>query len=795
MFLMGIPKMKKQPFGNCMISEAGIMTNRYTRIRAASLIAMGCFLFGFSVALAADTPADGDKSSFSGVVSSYNKASGQVTIEYGRGDEKETVTVQIGEKTRMLGQDLADGSVVTMRGEFEKGKWQATIGVVKPTKPRFDTTVGTVVGVSGDMLTVIDKDGKKQEYKVPEGTSIQEGQVLVGVVSGDGEDTKGPRLTKRPQKDSAAKDAPKSATKLSTGSTGGTAAKTISGFTTASAIEKRLKKAIDPDELDKAVAKGAKPVRQPNEYQGTGRASNSPKHKRAAAVVCGALNTVDHAADSDAPALCLADEEIHERISGIDKQILLDEEKLKVKAQGLGGNNDTTWLECRTQDKQGLGSDDEACWIAQEQRAREYKDAASKLEILRDKKEQFIQEQVLRNKDAAKDLNDQDKRDESQKRVLDRTTDIFKRFSEMKASLLGKAGETKEQVGSNFKTLVKSRASDVLKEKKDFEDVAKGLVEKQDKEKVKRVASKENVQKDRLVLEQDLEKAKERKYQATEERNLADRKLADQKRMVGGMDDAKTNLKALQEKDPEGFAKLQREFPTQSKEGINLPALVRSSFEKYGTMDLGKMMSGEAPFSAEKRDEQKAREIKSIMGKSDSSGKAGELQSKEKEIEGQKKPAAKAQALQKIPLDKLKSLGIAGKNLTRIKKDFEKTVTASAERIDKQKEEKRALQDSTRKQYADVRSKVDFNETKKTIVAAEKERTLLRQKQRVDAVTKGGDATKFPSIDERKPSTGRVDAVKGTTGQQSPVTKEAPSKIRSTPDGTDVEKVGRVLRR
>ena len=141
-------QIEETPSGNGVTSEVGIMISRYTRIRAASLMAIGCFLLSISVAVAADTPADGDKSSFSGVVSSYDKASGQVTIEYGRGDEKETVTVQIGEETKMLGQDLADGSVVTMRGEFKKGTWQATVGVVKPNKPQLDTSVGNAVGVS-----------------------------------------------------------------------------------------------------------------------------------------------------------------------------------------------------------------------------------------------------------------------------------------------------------------------------------------------------------------------------------------------------------------------------------------------------------------------------------------------------------------------------------------------------------------------------------------------------------------------------------------------------------------------
>ena len=767
-------QIEETPLGNGVTSEVGIMSSRYTRIRAASLMAIGCFLLSISVAVAADTPADGDKSSFSGVVASYDKASGQVTIEYGRGDEKETVIIQIGAETKMLGQDLTDGSVVTMRGEFEKGTWQATVGVVKPNKPQFDTTVGTAVGVSGDVLTVLDKDGKKQEYNVPSGTSIQAGQLLIGVVSRDGYDhndqLKGPRITKRLEQDSAAKDAPKTAS-------GSTATKQLSGFTTASAIEKRLKKAIDSEELDKAIAKGSRPVRQPGEYQGAGRVLNSPKYKRAAEVVCGASTSAEQAADSDTPALCLEDGEIHKRISEIDKQILLDEEKLKVKAQGLGSAHDPSWLECRTQDKQGLDSDDEACWVAQEQQAGEYKDAASKLEILREKKEQYIQEQVLRNKDAAKNLNDQDKRDESKKRVLDSTTDAFKRFTEMKASMLGKAAETKEQVGSNFKALVKSRASDALKQKKDFEEVAKGLAEKQDREKVKRVASQEQIQKDGLVLEQDLAKARERKYQAREERNLADQKLAEQKRMVGGMDDAKTKLKALQEKDPKAFAKLQRDFPTQNKDGINLLALVRNSFEKYGTMDLGKMISGDAPLSLEKRDEQKAREIKAVREKNDSSAKAREVQSKEKEIEKQKKPAVKAQALQKIPLDKLKSLGIGGKKLTRIKNDFEKTVIASTERINKQKEEKRVLQDSTRKQYAEVRSKADFDQTKKTIVAAEKERTLSRNKQKSDPSK--------DSADQRSPVTKpkvKPDPSKDSADQRSPVTKETPSKTRATSD-------------
>ena len=762
-----------------------MIRSRYSRIRTASAIAMGCFLLGLSVASAVDTPVEGDKSSFSGVVSNYDKASGQVTIEYGRGDEKETVTVRIGEETKMLGQDLVNGSVVTMRGEFEKGTWQAKMGFVKPSKPRFDTTVGTAVGISGDVLTVLDKDGKKQEYKVPEGTSIQEGQVLIGVVGGDVEPTKGPRI--------AFSDGKPPVPKTISDSANADIQKML-GFTTASAIEKRLKKAIDPDELDKAVSKGARLVKQTGESQETGRAVRSHKYKRATALVCGASGsdksaTATQDSGKETPALCLADEEIGKRISEIDKQILLDEEKLKVKAQGLGSDDDTTRLECRTQDKQGLGSDDEACWIAQEQQAREYKDAASKLEILRDKKEQFIQEQLLRAKDATADLHDQDSRDQSKKRVLNRTTDVFKRFTEMKASLLGKAAETTEQVGSNFKTLVKSRASDVLKEKKDFEDVAKKLVENQDKEKEKRVAFKEKIQKDRLALEQDLEKAKERKYQATEERDLADRKFAEQKRMVGGINNAKANLKALQEKDPEAFSKLQREFPTQNKEGINLPALVRSSFVKYGTMDLGKMMASEVSLSAEKRDEQRAKEIKAVMEKSDSTSKVREVPSKEKEIEAQKKLGPKAQALQKIPLDKLKSLGVAGKNLTRIKKDYERTVTASVERIDKEREEKRDLQDVTRKQYADVRSKVDFDETKKTIVATEKERTLLREKQRADAV-KGGDATKLPTVGERKPSTGRADAVNGTTGQQSPATKEALSTTRAPSGGTDTTTSG-----
>ena len=52
-------------------------------------------------------------------------------------------------------------------------------------------------------------------------------------------------------------------------------------------------------------------------------------------MVCGASTSAEQAADSDTPALCLEDGEIHKRISEIDKQILLDEEKLKVKAQGL----------------------------------------------------------------------------------------------------------------------------------------------------------------------------------------------------------------------------------------------------------------------------------------------------------------------------------------------------------------------------------------------------------------------------------------------------------------------------
>ena len=218
------------------------------------MLAAGLLLSIVGVVFAQDgEPSEGDRHAFSGTVLGYDETTGILELQIGEGDDAETVSLVVGDATRLLtpgepvqtdaAGSLIHGANVTFRGQWDGESWQAQFGVVKPNVEQLTHTpqLGTVVDVQeseeGDSrtVTIVDATGNSRSFDVPadQGERLAVGHVLVGFAKRGGE-------VEGEAQDGATGDGPGPPTGLS-------------GFVTDGELQDRLQKFVE----DPSAGRGA----------------------------------------------------------------------------------------------------------------------------------------------------------------------------------------------------------------------------------------------------------------------------------------------------------------------------------------------------------------------------------------------------------------------------------------------------------------------------------------------------------------------------------------------------------